>query len=70
MTVNFPKDRDEVTLAKDIFDEIVQETESEDFNSLETPDYTKTELPNADEKTRSDASLPNSDERQFRFTKI
>ena len=70
MTVNYPKHRgDEVTLAKDIFDEIVADTEREDFNCLDKPDYIKTETPGADE-TRSDASLPDNSDRRLKSSKI
>lgn len=67
MTVNYPKHReDEVTLAKDIFDEIVQETEREDFNCLDRPDYTQTEIPDTDDQPGLDASLPDSQNRNLR----
>jgi len=68
MTVNYPKNRYEITMPTDIFNEIVQEPdESENFNQINTA--TGGELPYADQ-FGSDASLPNADERIFRSTKI
>ena len=53
-------------MAKDIFDQIVQETESEDFNCLDQPDYKQTEIPASKQQNGMDASLPDSDDRNLK----
>ena len=67
MTVNYPKNRNEVTLAKDILDEIIEEAEREDFDQLDTP--TCIELP-LSELSGSDASFPDRTDRKFKSSRI